>query len=184
MSDQQQRLERLKQQMRLLREELISLLTDQDVYWKTQAVIKSNARLMTMRSPFFDLFNDSFVYSTVMGLRRITERSNQVVSLLNVLCEIKQYPKIAPGIDFATLCEDIDKLKKLGTCVRDYADKYVAHHDRNRQPTQLTLAKVQAWTEAVQEIFHRYYATVMQSDIDLIVAYLEDPMRIFTFAWK
>jgi hypothetical protein len=178
-NDQQQ----LESYMGRLRDELISLLTDQDTYWKTQEVIKSNVRLMGMRSAFFDLFNDSYVYSTMMALRRLSETSNQVVSLMNVLLEIKQHPDLAPDVDSARLAEDIAKLKNLGMSVREYADKYIAHHDRQRKPTEFTFSDIKGWVSVVQEIFRRYYAAILRSDIELVIDYLEDPMRIFTFAW-
>lgn len=169
--------------MLALRDELSCVLTDRDVYWKTQRVIKSNARLMEMRSAFFDLFNDSYVYSTAMALRRICERSSDVTSLMNVLDGIKQCPGLSSGVDLEELARDIDALEEISRSVKDYVDKYIAHHDRKRKPTDLTLADVEAWMTTVQETFRRYYAAVMGSDTDPIVAYLEDPMRIFTFAW-
>ncbi|MDP9161036.1 MAG: hypothetical protein M3O09_12520, partial [Acidobacteriota bacterium] len=54
---------RLGKWMDLLTDEFVALLTDHDTYWKTQTVIKSNPHLMNMHSPFFDLLNDSYVYS-------------------------------------------------------------------------------------------------------------------------
>jgi hypothetical protein len=166
-----------------LRDELISMLTDRDTFWKTQAVIKSNVRLMGMRSPFFDLLKDSYAYSIAMALRRVCERSSQVVSLINVLDEIRRHSELAPSIDSAELARDIDELEKISRSVREYVDKYIAHHDRNRKPTDLTFDDIDDWTEIVQEMFRRYYAAIKGSDIDLVVSYLEDPMRIFTIAW-
>src|SRR3954464_3539484 len=119
MPQDEQRL-RIEEWMIRVRDELVALMTDEDTYWRTQSVIQQNPRLLTIRSPFFDLFNDSYVYATVMGLRRVTEKSQQVVSLGNGLHEMRHYPQLAPQVDKGILEQDILVLDGLANKVREY----------------------------------------------------------------
>lgn len=131
----------------------------------------------------FDLLNDSYVYSTAIRLRRISERGNGIISLLNVLDEIQACPQLMSQEDPALLCDDIAVTETLSDSVRKYVDKYVAHHDRKREPIGMIFADLKQWTAVLQSIFRRYYGAIKQSDVDLILHHSEDPMKIFTFAW-
>jgi hypothetical protein len=56
-----------------LRRQLLDLVDDHDIYWKVRGLIQSNAKLMTARSCFFDMMNDSFSYWAAIRVRRIVD---------------------------------------------------------------------------------------------------------------
>src|SRR5205807_480083 len=108
---------------------------------------------------------------------------DNVVSFINVLDEIVKHPALVSNIEPSRVAADVTALENLSKSVREFADKYVAHHDRKRTPTTLTFGKLRDAVETLKGMFRRYYALIMNSDIDLIISYSENPMAIFTFPW-
>jgi hypothetical protein len=72
-----------------------------------------------------------------------------------------------------------------GTCkkVKDYVDKFVAHHDRSRSVPVPTHRELNEAVDTLIATFRKYYALINDTDIDVVVSYLEDPLSIFRFAW-
>jgi hypothetical protein len=69
---------KLKEWMQWLKEELLALVTDDDTYWRLQEeVIYQNHRLLTMRSPYFDMLHYAYVSTTASAIRRLTEKQNK-----------------------------------------------------------------------------------------------------------
>ena len=81
-----------------IRNEVLSLATDRDVYWRVQReVIQKNARLLTTSSPFFDMLNDAYAHSTASRVRRLVDNDSRTVSLRRLMEQLADHPEVLAG---------------------------------------------------------------------------------------
>jgi hypothetical protein len=166
-----------------LRDEVISLATDRNIYWKVQReVIQKNARLLTMGRAFFDMLNDSYAYATASRVRRLVDRDHRTISLRKIVDEIGSYPELlAEKLTLEDWKCDLARLDTTCDGVKDYVDQFVAHHDRSPTATVPTYRQLNEAIDTVIALFTRYYDILMGTNIDVVTGYLEDPLAIFAF---
>ena len=176
--------ERALVELREIRNEIIDLATDYDIYWKVQReVIQRNPRLLTIRSAFFDMLNDAYAHSAAMRVRRLVDKDNRTISLRGLL-KLSKYPDLLKGrVSADELAADSDELEQGTSKVTDYVDQFIAHHDRSPVATAPIHRELNAAIELLIRLLRKYYAVLAGSDIDVVVSYLEDPLTIFRFAW-
>lgn len=178
----------LKEWMAWLKEELLALVTDNDTYWRLQeAVIYRNRRLLTMRSPYFDMLNYAYVSTTTSAIRRLTEKQNKDktnISLRIVLQEIENEPVLFEHqVPRPQLQSDIAALESLETTVKPYVDRIVTHHDkRGMAGVPPKYGDLRKGVASLSEIFRKYYALIEGVDLCLRIDYLDD-FNIFKFRW-
>jgi hypothetical protein len=182
-----ERLARIRRWLDLLREEFLALVTDDDTYWRLQKeVIQRNHRLLTMRSPFFDLVNSAYVSTTASAIRRLIETQNRGktnVSLRILLDEIGKYPKVLERpIPVEQIRNDLARLDEVECKLKPYVDRVVAHLDRRGLAKVPKLDDLKESVAALGEVFRRYYGAVEDSDLTLTMSYLDD-FDIFAFPW-
>lgn len=173
--------------MQWLKSEFLALITDDDTYWRLQErVIRQNHRLLTMRSPYFDMLHYAYVSTTTSALRRLTEKQNKNktnVSLRIVLQAIEKDPTVfASQVARPQLQLDIVKLEALEKVIKPYADRIVAHHDRRGIAQTPKYGDLREGVAILSDIFRRYYALIEGADLSLTIDYLED-FDIFKFPW-
>jgi hypothetical protein len=130
-----ERLSRIKVLMARIQEELFALVTDDDTYWRLQeSVIQRNHRLLTMRSPFFDMLNEQYVSTTASTIRRLVEKQNRDktnVSIRILIEEINQLQNVLQQpLAESQLCDDLAQLTDIENRIKPYVDRVIAHHDR------------------------------------------------------
>ena len=180
--------ERVLEDLNEIRDEVIWLATDHDIYWKVQhEVIQCNARLLMIRSAFFDMLNDSYLYSAAMRVRRLVDKDSRTISLRRFLTELSGYPDLLKGqvreVELAELAADSDELDSVTSKVKNYVDQFVAHHDRSPVAKAPINKDLNAAIELLIRLLRKYYGVLAGSDLDPVVSYLEDPLTIFGFAW-
>jgi hypothetical protein len=168
-----------------IRNEILDLATDRDVYWKVQReVIQRNARLLSVRSAFFDMVNDSYAHATASRVRRLIDRNNRVISLRRMIEALGDYPDLLIGkLSVENLKDDLVRLDRTCEKVKGYVDQFVAHHDRNSSASVPTHRDLNEAVDALIDIFRKYYAVINGADIDVVVSYLDEPLSIFRFPW-
>jgi DNA mismatch repair ATPase MutS len=168
-----------------IRNEVLSLATDRDVYWRVQReVIQKNARLLTTSSPFFDMLNDAYAHATASRVRRLVDHDSRTVSLRRLLEQLADYPELLAGkMSADDLKRDLAELETTCKKVKDYVDQFVAHHDRNSCAPAPTHRELNQAVYTVIAKFRTYYALINNADVDPVVGYLEDPLSIFRFPW-
>jgi hypothetical protein len=178
-------LERALHELREIRKEVIDLATDHDIYWKVQhEVIQRNRRLLTIRSAFFDMLNDSYSHSAAMRVRRLVDKNSRTISLRKLLEELKKYPELLDShVTDAELVADCVELDRVTSKVKDYVDQFIAHHDREPIAEVPFHRELNAAIELLILLLRKYYSVLAGSDIDVVVHYLEDPLTIFRFSW-
>lgn len=182
-----ERFARIRQWLDMLRGELLALVTDDDTYWRLQKeVIQRNHRLLTMRSPFFDLLNSAYVSTTASAIRRLVERQNRDktnVSLRILLDEIAEHPAaLERPMPTEQIQNDLALLSEVECKLKPYVDRVVAHVDRRGLANIPKLGDLRESVAVVGQIFRRLYGAVEGSDLTLIVSYLDD-FDIFAFPW-
>jgi hypothetical protein len=140
-----------------LRGQFLDLVEDHEIYWKVQGLIQSNARLMTARSCFFDMVNDSFSYWAAIRVRRIVDADNRTISLLRFLSDLASHPSVLNG----TITEDevqkeIWELHEETKKIKSYVDKCVAHHDRKPTADIPLNKELTNAIEMLSRMFHKY----------------------------
>jgi hypothetical protein len=171
---------RAARELQELKGDMLELLEDHDIYWKVQGVIQSNARLLTTHSSFFDMMNDGFAYSAAVRVRRIVDEGSRTVSLLRLLNGLKNHPKLGDGDE---LRRDIQELKDTTAKIKKYVDQVVAHRDRMATADIPKNRELTAAIETISGIFRKYYGIVLNTDVDLQLSHLTDPLEIFRFPW-
>jgi len=177
--------ERSRLELLEIRDEIIDLATDRDIYWKVQhEVIQSNAKLMTARSPFFDMLNDAYAHAAAMRVRRLVDKNNRTISLRRLLENLRKYADLLEGkITESELASDISELSRATSNIKDYVDQFIAHHDRTPEASAPIYRDLNSAIDLLIQIFKKYYRVLSGSDIDVTVHYLENPLHIFQFSW-
>lgn len=158
----------MKEWMEWLKEELLALVTDDDTYWRLQEeVIHRNRRLLTMRSPYFDMLHYAYVSTTTSAIRRLTEKQNKDktnVSLRIVLQEIEREPTIfVSQVSRPQLQLDLTQLEALEKVIKPYVDRIIAHHDRRGIAEAPEYGNLKEGVAILSDIFRRYYALIKES---------------------
>jgi len=178
-------LERSRLELLEIRDEIIDLATDRDIYWKVQHdVIQSNAKLMTVRSPFFDMLNDAYAHAAAMRVRRLVDKNNRTISLRRLLEDLRKYADLLKGkITDSELAIDISELSRATSKIKDYVDQFIAHHDRTPEASAPIHRDLNSAIDLLIQLFKKYYRVLAGSDIDVTIHYLENPLHIFQFSW-
>lgn len=168
-----------------LKGDFVALVEDHTIYWQVQDLIKSNARLLVARSCFFDMMNDSFSYWAAIRVRRIVDSHRGTVSLLRLLRDIAAHANLFRGKTTEDdVRKDIRKLEDETSKIKEYVDQYVAHRDRHPTADVPLNRELSHAVEMLADMFHKYYAILRITDIDLQPSYLGDPLAIFDYAWR
>src|SRR5664280_650951 len=125
--------ERALQELLALRNEVIDLATDRDIYWRVEReVIQCNPRLLSIRSAYLDMVRGAYADAMSSRVRRLIDKGRPTISLRRLLVELRGYPelfcnRVAP----AELERDIEELHRTTRKIKDFVDQRVAHHQRN-----------------------------------------------------
>lgn len=162
---------KLKEWMQWLREQFLALVTDDDTYWRlNKEVIQGNHRLLTMKSPFFDMLHYGYVCATASAIRRLTEKQNRDstnVSLRIVLEQLQQDTTIFAEVPRAGLQADLCKLEDVENKIKPYVDRAIAHHDRRGVANSPKYGDLREGVLILGEIFRRYYGLIDGCDLSL-----------------
>jgi len=173
------------QELLEIRNEILDLATDRDIYWMFQReIIQRNPRLLTTRSPFFEMINNAYAHATASRVRRLVDRDYRTISLRRLIECLGEQPDLWAGkIVPAEMKEDLAQLDKTCEKVKAYVDQFVAHHDRKSSVSVPTHRQLNEAVDVLIQLFRKYYAIINEADIDVVVRYLEEPLSIFQFAW-
>ncbi len=176
---------RAAQELNEIRDEVLDLATDRDVYWKVQReVIQRNVRLLAASSPSLDMLNDAYAHATASRIRRLVDHDYRAVSLRRLIEELAGHPDLLAGkMSVDDLKQHLAKLDDTCTKVKDYADQFVAHHDRSSSVPVPTYRELNEAVDTLIATFRKYYSLINDTDINVVVKYGEDPLSILRFPW-
>lgn len=168
-----------------LRNEIVDLATDRDIYWKVQhEVIQKNARLLITTSAFFDMLNNSYAHATAVRVRRLVDQRSRTLSLRRLIQDLGRCPELfLEKFSKEDLRADMALLDATCKKVKCYVDQFVAHHDRNGSAAIPTHKELNEAVDTIVSVYRRYYGLLKNTDIDPLLHYVVEPLAIFTFPW-
>ena len=177
--------ERALQELAAIRDEVLDLATDRDIYWKVEReVIQCNPRILSIRSAYLDMVRGSYADSVSSRVRRLIDEDGRTISLRKLLVELRGYPDLFSREGSSEELErDIEELHRTTRKIKDFVDQHVAHHQRNPVATVPTHRELNESIDTLIAVLRKYYAILAGSDLSVVVEYLEGPLAIFQFPW-
>jgi AbiU2 len=186
--------QRALEDLKLIGEEIRDLATDSHMFWQFhKEVVQRNGRLLRMQSPFIEMLSRWYVHATVARIRRLIDRRGGTASMARILVQLQNHPSLLvrslgmEGMVLEISREQVQRdLSELGNAcapVKNYVDQYVAHHDKKPDFDLPKHCEVNAAIDKLIEIFKKYHSLLAGSDIDVKMDFLQDPFRVFKFAW-
>jgi hypothetical protein len=176
--------DRLLRELREIGKQVQSLATDRDLYRKLELeVVPSNPHLSTNSAAFLSMFRGAYTDATTMRLRRLFAPDANL-SVRRVLTQISEYPDLLHDkLTAKELSFDIAEFDRIGTYLKERVDPHFATHERTPGAVAITIRELDRATDFLIDCVKRYYWIVSESYVDVDVAYSEDPLAVFRFAW-
>ena len=177
--------ERAKSELRQIANQVLSVATDRNVYWRLEReIIQPNPQLRDARSAFLDLVRGAYADATAARVLRLLDGQDSAISLPRVLGQLASYPQLLHdriterecAADQAALAQAAENLKQV-------SEPHFAHHERTLSALAATHRATDAAIDLTVSTVKTYYWIVADSYIDLDIQHAEDPMAIFSSAW-
>ncbi len=87
--------ERAKSELRQIANQVLSVATDRDIYWRLEReIIQPNPQLRDARSAFLDLLRGTYADATAARVLRLLDGQDSAISLPRVLAQLANYPQL------------------------------------------------------------------------------------------
>jgi hypothetical protein len=176
--------ERAKVELRQIGDQVTSLATDRDIYWKLEReVIARNPELQNPNA-FIDMVRGAYADAMAARAVRLLDKEISGPSLPRILAQVVDYPQLLHdkvserefADDRATLQHAADQLKGL-------QDPHFAHHERTPSALASTHRAIDEAIDAMIATLKTYYWVVAEGHLDLGVKCPDDPLEIFRQPW-
>ncbi len=177
--------ERAKTELRQIANQVLSVATDRDIYWRLEReIIHPNPQLRNARSSFLDLVRAAYTDATSARVLRLLDGQDSAISLPRVLAQLANYPQLLHdriterecAADQAALAQAAENLKQV-------SEPHFDHHERTLSALAATHRALDAAIDLAISTVKTYYWIVADSYINLDIHHAEDPMAIFTSSW-
>lgn len=177
--------ERAKSELRQIGDQVLSLATDRDIYWKLEReIVQNNPQLAEARSELLDMLRGCFVDAMVARLLRLLDGEDEGVSLPRVLAQLVDYPELLHDrITESEFADDRGALERTAARLRSFAASHIGRHERTLSALASTHRELDGALTVIIAVVETYYWIVTDGYIDLDVEYSQDPLSIFQFAW-
>ncbi|MGA2904934.1 MAG: hypothetical protein ABSD98_13945 [Candidatus Korobacteraceae bacterium] len=177
--------ERAKSELRQIGNQVLSLATDRDIYWKLEReIIQPNPQLCQARSAFLDMLRGCYADAMAARALRLLEGEDGGVSLPRVLAQLAEYPQLLHDkITESELADDRGALIQAAAELKRAVAPHAGHHERTLPALASTQRELDAAIDRMIATVKTYYWIVAESHLDLDVKHSEDPLSIFQFAW-
>ena len=153
-----QRFQKWEKWLETIRYEVMDLVRSKHIFWKLGDIVKNNPKIQKPNL-FYKFAGDTYFAYGIMGIRRQIKPHRDSISFAGLLREMVETPCVLSRERFVALYErnaqfeanhdfsefaredaehidpdivqqDLDRLKKLGREVEIFADKRIAHYDK------------------------------------------------------
>lgn len=142
--------EQLTEWLTFLEGQVISLRTNQHIFWEVQKIIKSNPNI-NKPNDFYGWMAEMYAAAMSVAVRKLTDNDRRVISFRRFLLQLKANPAVGRyQIDPGDVATQISKLDATTASVKKFVDKRIAHHERadfNEIPTFKELDDAIAYLE-------------------------------------
>jgi hypothetical protein len=177
--------DRARTELRLIGEQVLSLASDRDIYWKFEReVIEPNPRLHGARSPFLDLLRGAYADALAARVLRLLDSARGGASLLRVLSQLADYPQLLHDkITEREFADDRKALQQAASDLERILQPHFAHHERTLPALASLHRALDTAIDLLISTLKTYYWIIAGNYLPLDLEYTEDPLSIFRFAW-
>ena len=177
--------ERARTELRQIGEQVRSLATDRDVYWKVEhEIVGQNPQLHDRHSVFLDLLRGAYADAVSARLLRLLDRTDDGSSFLQVLSQLADYPQLLHDkITDRELANDRQALERAASDLKQVSHSHLAHLERRLSALAAVHRAQDTTIDLLTSTLKTYYWIIAGNYLPLDVEYAEDPLAIFRFAW-
>jgi hypothetical protein len=177
--------ERAKTELRQIANQVLSVATDRDIYWRMEReIIQPNPQLRNARSAFLDLVRAAYADATAARVLRLLDGQDGAISLPRVLAQLESYPQLLHDrITEQECAADQAALAQAAANLKQVSEPHFAHHERTLSALAATHRALDVAIDLTISTVKTYYWIVADSYIDLDIQHAEDLMAIFSSAW-
>ena len=177
--------ERAKTELRQIANQVLSVATDRDIYWRLEReIIQPNPQLRDARSAFLDLLRGTYADATSARVLRLLDGQDSAISLPRVVAQLASYPQLLHDrITERECAADRAGLERAAANLKQVIEPHFAHHERTLSALAATHRATDAAIDLMSSTVKTYYWIVADSYIDLDVHHTEDALAIFSSAW-
>lgn len=124
--------ERARSELREIRNQVLGLARDRDIYWKVEReVIERNTELHGIRNAFLDMVRAAYADAMAARVLRLLDVDNVELSLQRVLTQLEDYPHLLHDkISEREFADDRAVLERVVTSLKQVLHPHVGHHER------------------------------------------------------
>jgi multidrug resistance efflux pump len=177
--------ERARSELREIRNQVLSLARDRDIYWKLEHdVIARNPQLDGARNAFLDMVRAAYADAMAARVLRLLDADNTDLSLRRVLTQLEDYPHLLHDkVSKREFDDDIAELDRAAANLKQVLNPHFGHHERTLSALASTHRGLDQAIDAIISTLKTYYWIIADAYLDFEVSYPEDPLAIFRFAW-
>jgi hypothetical protein len=177
--------ERARSELREIRNQVLSMARDRDVYWKVEReVIEPNPQLHGVRNAFLDMVRAAYADAMAARVLQLLDAENTELSLRRVLAQLEDYPHLLHDkVTEREFAADRSELDLAATHLKQILNPHFGHHERTLSALASTHRELDQSIDTIISMLKTYYWIIADANLDFEVTYPEDPLAIFQFAW-
>lgn len=199
--------------LEVLKNEIQDLVIAKHTFHEIQGMIRDNP-LLHRNSLFYDYLSRTYVSHVVIGVRRQIKCDGRSISLARLFEEMITTPKVfprryytakykgsivedradedfdnfaepgAPHISAPLIAIDLERLRKISKRCEEFADKRVAHTDKQILKQLPTFNEVDACIDLLDDLYVKYHRLYHAQAMDsLLPTWQYDWKAIFRVSW-
>jgi multidrug resistance efflux pump len=177
--------ERARSELREIRNQVLSLARDRDVYWKVEReIIAPNPQLHGVRNGFLDMVRAAYADAMAARVLRLLDAEDVDLSLQRILTQLEDYPHLLHDkVSEREFADDRAELDRAAANLKRVLNPHFAHHERTLSALASTHRELDEAIDMIISTLKTYYWIIAEAHLDFEVSYPEDPLAIFQFAW-
>jgi len=177
--------ERARSELREIRNQVLSLARDRDIYWKVERdVIERNPQLHGVRNAFLDMVRAAYADAMAARVLQLLDAENTDLSLRRVLTELEEFPHLLHDkVSKREFADDRAELDRAAASLKQVLNPHFGHHERTLSALASTNRELDQAIDAIISTLKTYYWIVADAYLDFEVSYPEEPLAIFQFPW-
>ncbi|MGB7552979.1 MAG: hypothetical protein WBM04_01300 [Candidatus Korobacteraceae bacterium] len=177
--------ERARSELREIRNQVLSLARDRDVYWKVEReVIERNPELHGVRNAFLDMVRAAYADAMSARVLQLLDTEDVDLSLRRILTQLEDYPHLLHDkVGEREFADDRAELDRAASNLKRVLNPHFGHHERTLSALASTNRELDQTIDAIISTLKTYYWIIADAYLDFEVSYPEDPLAIFQFAW-
>lgn len=172
----------------IIREEIETLRRNHHIYGQIRSIMAQTMKIYNSNT-FVRYLNNTYADSVLMNVRRLVAKksSNEKSVSLHILLEsIKPYSlsSTSLGVSKSQIETDMKNLKDTSKTAVKYADKWVAHSDKdNMKVVEAVKQDIDDFANLVRDLYYKYHKIVFKREAVPFKEYDDQWKQIFTFPW-